>query len=160
MHDADGLRLTDQELRLLTELVRVRVPFMIVGLASAVVQGADVVTQDIDLWFESTTHYGVQVAARKAGGVFAWRMEPPCFIGQGLEDVDVVLNCSGLGDFHSEYLRAVQIPLEDDLWLRVLPLDRVIVSKRAANRSKDRAVIPALEAALAVIKERGKRRIP
>jgi hypothetical protein len=34
--------------------------------------------------------------------------------------------------------------------LRVLPLERIIESKRAANRPKDRAALPALEAALAV----------
>jgi hypothetical protein len=33
--------------------------------------------------------------------------------------------------------------------VKVLPLERVIVSKRAAKRLKDTAVLPALEAALA-----------
>jgi hypothetical protein len=35
----------------------------------------------------------------------------------------------------------------------VLPIDRVLASKRVADRPKDRAVIPALEAAIAAIKE-------
>jgi hypothetical protein len=34
--------------------------------------------------------------------------------------------------------------------LRVLPLERIIASKRAANWLKDLAQLPALEAALAV----------
>jgi hypothetical protein len=33
--------------------------------------------------------------------------------------------------------------------MKVLPLERVLASKRAANRPKDQAQIPALEAALA-----------
>jgi len=37
--------------------------------------------------------------------------------------------------------------------VKVLPIERVLASKRAANRPKDRAVIPALEAAIAAIKE-------
>jgi hypothetical protein len=42
----------------------------------------------------------------------------------------------------------------DGLHLRVLPLARVIHSKRAANRLKDRAVLPALYAALAAQREK------
>jgi hypothetical protein len=38
----------------------------------------------------------------------------------------------------------------DGIPLRVLRLDRIIVSKRAAGRKKDVAVIPALEEALAL----------
>ena len=38
--------------------------------------------------------------------------------------------------------------------LKVLPLERVVVSKRAANRLKDRAQIPMLEAALAARRAR------
>jgi hypothetical protein len=39
--------------------------------------------------------------------------------------------------------------------LRVLPLERVLVSKRAANRPKDAAQIPLLEAALAARRAAG-----
>jgi hypothetical protein len=48
-------------------------------------------------------------------------------------------------------------PMQRALWLeldglkvRVLPLERIIASKRVAGRLKDLAVLPALEAALAV----------
>lgn len=44
-----------------------------------------------------------------------------------------------------------------DLWfedLKILPLERIIVSKRAAGRRRDLAQIPALEEALAVLKEK------
>jgi len=37
--------------------------------------------------------------------------------------------------------------------VRLLPLDRIIASKRAANRPKDQVVIPALEEALAAIED-------
>ena len=41
------------ERRVLESLLRHRVRFMLVGLSAAVLQGAPVVTQDIDLWFEN-----------------------------------------------------------------------------------------------------------
>jgi hypothetical protein len=39
----------------------------------------------------------------------------------------------------------------DGVPLRFLPLERIIASKRAANRLKDRAQLPALEATLAAM---------
>ncbi len=44
--------LSDAELRLLDALVRHQVRFMVVGLSAAALQGAPVVTEDMDLWFE------------------------------------------------------------------------------------------------------------
>ena len=67
---------------------------------------------------------------------------------------DVVLAANGLGDFASEYAGARAI-LVDGLELRVLPLDRTLKSKRAGNRPKDQAQIPALEVALAVLRDQG-----
>jgi hypothetical protein len=40
------------------------------------------------------------------------------------------------------------------IWLHVLPIQRIIVSKRASGRPKDLAALPALEEALAAIRER------
>lgn len=74
-------------------------------------------------------------------------MQPPAFGGTGLERLDVVLTLHGLGPFDEEYARAVEREI-DGLHLKVLPLDRIIVSKRATNRMKDRAVLPVLEATL------------
>ena len=131
---------------------------MLVGLAAAVLQGADAVTKDLDLWFRSISHPGVAEAAREVGAAFAWRNNPPLFSGPGLDDIDVVLKCDGLRDFDAEYEAAIDIALAPALVVKVLPLERVLASKRAADRPKDRAVIPALEAAVAAIKESSKRR--
>jgi hypothetical protein len=57
---------------------------------------------------------------------------------------------SGLDRFEAEYQRAMMVMI-DGVTVRVLPLDRILTSKRAADRPKDRAVIPALEEALAAI---------
>lgn len=40
------------ELRLLRVLLKHKVRFMVVELSAATLQGAPVVTQDVDLWFE------------------------------------------------------------------------------------------------------------
>jgi len=143
-----GLLLSDEEILLLRELVAEGVPFMLVGAGAALIQGADVATQDIDIWFRSTSHPGIEKAAKAAGATFAWRANPPSFLGEGFDDVDVVVFCDGLRSFDEEYVEAIEIPL-DDVIVKILPLERIIASKRAANRVKDRAAIPALEAALA-----------
>jgi hypothetical protein len=57
---------------------------------------------------------------------------------------------SGLERFEDEYAHSRAITVEG-VPLRVLALDRILASKRAANRPKDRAAIPALEEALAAI---------
>jgi hypothetical protein len=49
---AEVLPLSEAELRILGSLVRNKVRFMMVGLAAAALQGAPVVTEDVDLWFE------------------------------------------------------------------------------------------------------------
>jgi hypothetical protein len=58
-----------------------------------------------------------------------------------------------LRDFDAEYAGSIDIALVPGLTVKVLPIDRVLASKRVADRPKDRAVIPALEAAIAAIKE-------
>ena len=49
---AAPLPFSEDEIRLLGTLLKHKVRFMVVGLAAATLQGAPVVTQDVDLWFE------------------------------------------------------------------------------------------------------------
>jgi hypothetical protein len=79
-------------------------------------------------------------------------MQPPALGGKLGDRFDVVLTLSGLGHFAEEYERSPTVEI-DGVNVRVLPLTRIIASKRAANRPKDRAALPALEAALAVLEE-------
>ena len=79
-------------------------------------------------------------------------MQSPTF-GGGIGDrFDVVLTMTGLGSFDDEYPHAKALEI-DGVAVRVLPLPRIIASKRAANRPKDQAALPALEAALAVMED-------
>ena len=49
------------------------------------------------------------------------------------------------GEVDRSYTRGVERAVIDDLTVRVAALDDVIASKRAANRPKDRMVLPCLE---------------
>jgi hypothetical protein len=146
-----GSNVTDAEIVFLKELARRRVKFMVVGMSAAVIQGADLGTEDIDLWFESLSDPGLDEAARAAGGVIAWRANPPMLTGKGLDHIGLVIRCDGLRAFDVEYAAAIEAEAFG-VKVRVLPLQRVISSKKAANRLKDQAVLPALRAALAAIK--------
>lgn len=142
--------LTRAERALFEALRALDVPCLLVGMGAALVEGAQGTTQDLDLWFGRIDSAKVGEAARRAGGFYTSGvgLQPPAIGGDGLERVGVVLTASGLEPFEAEYARSREYVL-DEVRVRVLPLERVIVSKRAANRPKDAAQIPLLEAALA-----------
>jgi hypothetical protein len=146
----DDFALTPAERALFISLRQQGVRFLIVGMSAAVLEGAPVATQDIDVWFESLQPEAVKTAARNAGGfwIAGFGLQPPGFGGDGLSRIDVVLTAHGLGPFADEYDRAIEREIEGAT-LRILPLDRVIASKKATGRPKDAASLPALEAALA-----------
>jgi predicted nucleotidyltransferase len=143
--------LTDAEIAFLKELVRLDVKFMVVGMAAAVVQGSDRSTEDVDLWFASKTDAGIDAAARAAGGTFAWRANPPMIVGPDLTNIDIVSSLSGLGSFDKEYEGAIEEEIAG-VRLKFLPLERVIASKKAAGRPKDKAALPSLRATLAALR--------
>jgi hypothetical protein len=89
------------------------------------------------------------LAAKDAGGFWIppFGMQPPAFGGDGLSRIDVVLTAHGLRPFAEEFQDSVDREI-DGITVRVLPLERVIASKRATGRAKDVASLPALEAAL------------
>jgi predicted nucleotidyltransferase len=139
-------------LRALNEL---GVRYLIVGVTAASIQGARVATEDIDLWFEDLGDARIGTAAARVEGVWVpghFGMQPPALGGKLGDRFDVVLTLSGLRQFAAEYEQASSAEI-DGVQVKVLPLARIIVSKRAANRPKDRAALPALEAALAVLEE-------
>ncbi len=148
----DAYVLTDAERRFLSELVERGVRFMIVGLTAASLQGANTTTVDIDLWFENKADPGIGEAAKVAGGIWisGFGMMPASIGGPLGDRLDVVLQMSGLGSFEQELARSRAVTVEG-VTVRVLALDRILASKRAANRPKDLAAIPALEEALAAI---------
>jgi hypothetical protein len=62
----------------------------------------------------------------------------------------------GLGAFSHELPNCIDVEM-GRYELKVLGMDRIIASKRAANRAKDRLVIPVLEDTLAANKVASRR---
>jgi len=122
---------------------------MIVGLSAATLQGAPVVTQDVDLWFENLGESEMLAALREVDAAYVPPsvINPPMLVGEGAELFDIVLRMDGLGIFADELKNCVEIPV-GRYKLQVLALDRIIASKKAANRTKDKLTIPVLEDAL------------
>jgi len=148
----DNLIFTPREAEFLKALVEREVEFMIVGLAAATLQGASVVTHDIDLWFKEISDKRIKAAAKAVGGslILPFAENPPTFAGKAVELFDVTLNPSGLADFDSELAHTIVL-------VRVLRLERIIVNKRAANRPKDKLALPVLEDTLKLLQARGER---
>jgi hypothetical protein len=146
--------LTAAERALLGALDALGIRYLIVGMSAALIEGAPGTTQDLDLWFGRIDGDQLREAARRAGGFYTpgFGMQPPALGGEGLDRVDVVLTAQGLDSFEREFASAHEYDL-DGITVRVMPLARVIVSKRAAGRAKDRAQLPILEAALAARSE-------
>ena len=147
--------LTDKEARFIAALVDEGVEFLVVDLAAAALQGAPAVTQDIDLWFRDLADPALKRALRRAGATYVppSLQNPPLLAGGDAGLFDVVVHMHGLGSFAQEARRALRIPV-GPVEVRVLPLARIIASKRATDRPKDRAILPALEDAMRVLQSR------
>lgn len=155
---AEVLPLSESELRLLESLLRHKVRFLVVGLSAAALQGAPVVTEDIDLWFDDLSDPKLMQALVKVGAAYIppFGHNPPMLGGAGSDPFDIAIRMNGLGEFADEWKRAIKIKV-GRLWLKVLPLERILVSKQAANRPKDRRVIPVLQNVLRTLQLKPKR---
>ena len=150
---------TAKEIAFLRALQSEGVGFMIVGAAAAALQGAPVVTQDVDLWFKDLNDQGIKKALDKVGGAFipSIGFHPPSFAGPAVELFDVVLTMHGLGAFDEEIKNTTPIRL-GRLAVRILNLERIIKSKETIRRPKDQLMVPVLKDALAAIRSKEKSR--
>jgi len=145
---------TAKEISFLKELHKRGVDYMIVGAAAAALQGAPIVTQDIDLWFRALADPALRKAVAKVGGVIvpSIGLHPPTFAGGAVELFDIVLTMHGLDPFEEEIKNSVLFDL-GGFPVRVLALDRIIKSKETVGRPKDILILPVLKDALAAIKK-------
>ncbi|MCK4538126.1 MAG: hypothetical protein KAV42_04950 [Candidatus Krumholzibacteria bacterium] len=150
----DPLIFGDREAEFLKELVRQKVRFMIVGLSAAALQGAPVVTQDIDLWFHDLADPGIKKALKKVRGSYILPIagNPPMFAGEGVELFDIVMHMHGLGDYEDECENTIRIPI-GRIKVLALKLERIIASKKATGRNKDKLVLKVLSDVLKTIQE-------
>jgi len=135
-----------KNLEFLKCLVEERVDFMIVGMSAAVLHGAPTITKDIDLWFKDFKDPGIRRAVERMGGSIldlSQFMRPTVFAGDNLEYFDVVTHMHGLNGYEEEEKLATRMLIGETM-VKVLGLERIIQSKKAANRLKDKAVLPLL----------------
>ncbi len=140
--------LTELERAFLEALQARGVRFLVVGMSAALIQGVRGATEDIDLWFERLSDPAIAESARHVGGFVVTRTQPPLLGGVG-DRFDVVTTMDGLPSFDDEYAGSVDVDL--GVHVKVLPLRRILVSKRAANREKDRLPIEQIERTLRVL---------
>jgi hypothetical protein len=155
--------------KVLEALTQAGVEFVVVGGVSAVLQGVPVVTQDLDLCYRRTPDN----VRRLAGALRAFHPKlrglpegVPNIVDERTfqmgtnftldlegEDLDLLAEMSGIGGYDDVAPTVLELEV-DGHPVRVLPLDRLIATKRAAGRAKDLAVLPLLEATLEATKGR------
>lgn len=123
-----------------------KIPCILIGMMAAISQGAPLMTIDYDFWVKLPERQYVRILAlvQQLGGTILARTV------YELKDgtlVNTVFAPDGLRSFDTEYRAALRKQLEGRE-VRVLPLERVIASKRASGREKDFIALPILERTL------------
>src|SRR5258707_272716 len=77
----EAFALTPAERALFRALARRGVPFILIGMGAAVLEGAPIATQALDVWFERPDDERLPLAAADAGGfwISGFGMQPPSF---------------------------------------------------------------------------------
>ena len=161
--------------RIASTLARHRVAYVLVGGMGAVAHGSALPTEDVDITpsrdranLDRLARALTELNARIRSEGEPQGVEFPC-TGAFLEampmmlnlttdagDIDLTIRPSGFPQGYDELApRAVVLDVGNDIEIHVAALDDIIASKRAANRTKDRAALPYLEA-LAVEIARGR----
>lgn len=152
------------------EMIRVLnnhgVKFVVIGGLAAIAHGSTLATNDIDITPQREVKNLVRlVAALNELGAEVkvhdgpnsevidqiiddqWlRMHDVCFLRTEHGDLDIVTNPAGIEHgYESLRKNAIVLPFMRSVEAPIAALDDLIQSKRAANRPKDRAALPAIE---------------
>jgi hypothetical protein len=123
-----------------------KIDCILIGAMAAIEQGAPLMTVDYDFWVRLPERQYVRLLTivRRQGGTV--RARTVYELSDGTQ-VNAIFRPDGLRSFDAEWKICRWSELEK-LPVKVLPLRRVIASKRAANRDKDVAVLPILQRTL------------
>lgn len=115
---------------------------ILIGAMAAIRQGAPLMTVDYDFWVRLPERQYVRLLTivHRLGGTI--RARTLYELSDGTQ-VNAVFAPDGLRTFAAEWKGSSEGKLEG-VPIRILPLRRVIASKRAAGRDKDLAVMPVL----------------
>jgi len=130
----------------LKALKQEKIDCILIGAMAAIVQGAPLMTIDYDLWVDLSERQYVRILAiiQRLGGTI--RAQTVYELSDGTQ-VNAVFRPDGLRSFRSEKRISPMRKIEG-VPIRILPLPRVIASKR----DKDLAVLPVLERTLRLTK--------
>lgn len=152
--------------RIVSTLSRHRVAYVLVGGAAAVVHGSTLTTEDVDvtpnrdrqnldrlaaalreLKARIRTSNEPEGVAFPIDGAFLAAIPLMLNLVTDAGDVDITLAPSGFPEGYETLApRAVEVDFGDGVTVLVAALDDIITSKRAANRPKDLAALPYLDA--------------
>lgn len=152
--------------RIVATLARNGVAYVLVGGIAAVAHGSTLPTEDVDITPSRDRENldRLATALRELGARIRTETEPdgvafpcsgdflaamPTMLNLTTEagDVDLVFRPAGFAHGYDDLApRATPVELTDEATVLVAALDDIIRSKRAANRAKDRAAMPYLEA--------------
>jgi hypothetical protein len=141
---------------ILTDIVyamhRLRLEGVLIGNAGAALHGAPVTTKDFDFLIRATPRNleKLKAFAQEFGTAVTMPYEPVSSLRRVVRkpslQVDFLTVAHGLRSYEGVKARASRLRVGGATIL-VASLDDIIKSKRAANRPKDRAVLPVLEVA-------------
>jgi hypothetical protein len=115
-------------------------------MTAAIYQGVMLNTGDIDIWVELPTRQYLRLwnIIRNQGGS---ALSQTLYVLEDGKVVNFLFEVTGLRSFAAEYRHALTGKMEG-LKVKVLPLVRILKSKKAIMRDKDIAQIPHIERVL------------
>jgi len=153
---------------MVTRLAQAQVEFVIVGGVSAVLQGAPITTRDLDICYRRTPANISRLVTALAplqprprglpSELTFFFDERSIQLGSnftleiGDESLDLLGEMSAIGGYE-EIISQSEEKTVAGFNVKVLPLSLLIVTKQAAGRPKDLAVIPELQATLEMQKK-------
>lgn len=119
---------------------------ILIGAMAAIEHGAPIGTVDYDFWVHLPERQYIRIwtFVHRQGGQ---SLGKTLFLLRDGTMVNIIFKPDGLRSFKTEFKHCKLSRLEGQP-IRILPLERVIASKRAANRDKDQVVLPVLERTL------------
>jgi hypothetical protein len=130
----------------LAALRQEKIRCILIGSMAAIEQGAPLMTIDYDFWVDLPERQYVRIISimQKLGGsILAQTLYE---LPDGTQ-VNAIFQPHGLRSFTTEF-NGCRLGRLEGQPVRILPLARVIASKRAAGREKDLAALPVLERTL------------
>ena len=146
-------------------LTRAGVHFSVIGGVAAAAHGSERVTNDLDVCYDAVDENTARLAQLLASwnayprGIAPglpfymdarqFRVQPGMTLTTREGELDVLAHVDGIGGYASVIALSIEVEAFD-VRFHVLDLPGLIAAKRAANRDKDIAHLPELEALLAL----------